>query len=638
MENGYMIPKLIYYDEKNSEIKDCGNMLIRDDSITYMEKKPGEESPIILLDFEKKTTGYPFLYLEASSNDSILIEYGPTKDSMFSKKIIKMPRINTLWVADDFIACRYMKISIISDSVMPVKAYMKVKRIGAIFSAYPCVNVGSFNSNDEILNKIWEVGAYTVQLCMQKNSNSSAQVRDLIPEYLKKFIKEWKNEYSQYVIFDGPRRDRETWIGDIRTEALTIHTCFGAHEVIESSLMQFYDLQKNDGLVPGSGGTRQEFKEYNFWWIITIWEEYLYTGDTKFLRRIYPGVRNLIEWIYFNIDHRGFIYNDKNWMWTFPREGYSSSTQCILYYALVCASKIEEVMENTIAKDKLIDLSKTIKNNINKEYWDEVKGIYIDDLKLIDYKTPVFLDVNSYAITFGITSKEQSIRILKYLKNNMWTDFGSTTIDEKIIGAKLDPSVVEYQLKNSVLGSENPEGRLEEIMWPHNKQIWPFITAYEVEANLIMGNIDEAIELTKKCWGNMLIHETGTFWEMVDSGNGKFNTTSFQKYAKDDVMNSAAHGWSGWISYILQTYILGIKPIEAGFNKVMLSPKLGKLTNLNGKVPTPYGTITVDIIKNEKVININYVTPIEVKLEIDYKSEDFKNKDVYINGEIVNLN
>ena len=66
--------------------------------------------------------------------------------------------------------------------------------------------LGSFSCSDPLLNRIWETGAYTVHLNMQ-----------------------------QY-IWDGVKRDRLVWIGDLHPELSTIQAVFGDQQVIRDSL------------------------------------------------------------------------------------------------------------------------------------------------------------------------------------------------------------------------------------------------------------------------------------------------------------------------------------------------------------------------------------------------------------------
>ena len=631
MQQGFLVPKVLKIDDYQGVIENVENMLDNSEQVCSVSVSAGEVSPVITLDFGKKVTGYLFMELTASSGDTILVEYGPVKSCIHVKKRVKMPPCGSLWVDSRYIACRYMKISLVSDSQQPQATYVNIKRIGLVFSAYPCAWKGKFESENPMLNKIWQMGAYTVQLCMQRNIETSENKIHELPDFLKNFINTWKGKYSPYVIFDGPRRDREAWLGDIRTEALVIHTAFGAYDVVKSSLEIFLDLQKNDGVTYGCAGTWQNFIEYNFWWIISIWECYLYSGDKEFLGHLYPGVRRLLDYIVFNMDDRGFIYNDGNWMWTLPREGYSSGAECILYYALICGSKIEKEMYNEGDAEKLSCLAEKVKGNINKEFWDEEKGVYIDDLKLLDIDIPVLTDVNCYAILFGIADSEKSRRILKYLKDNMWTPYGSATLDKRIEKAKIKPGLMNYPLGNYASLYNDPENAIVKLMYPHNRQVWPFINGYETEARMVVGDVENAFELIERCWGNTAYEETGTFWEMFDIDACEFAPRSIFENNKSDCLNSAAHGWSGWISYIMQTYILGVRPARPGFKKTTISPVLGNLKNVSGCVPTPYGVIKVAIKADDQTVAVNVQHPEEIEVEITICPEVLKGRNMAVN-------
>ena len=77
------------------------------------------------------------------------------------------------------------------DPELPVE----LSQVGAVLQVRDIPQVGSFRCDDERLNRIWAVGAYTVHLNMQ--------------EYL----------------WDGIKRDRLVWIGDMHPEVSTINAC-----------------------------------------------------------------------------------------------------------------------------------------------------------------------------------------------------------------------------------------------------------------------------------------------------------------------------------------------------------------------------------------------------------------------------
>ncbi|MCG7382993.1 alpha-L-rhamnosidase C-terminal domain-containing protein [Paenibacillus sp. ACRRY] len=105
---------------------------------------------------------------------------------------------------------------------------------------------GSFRSNDELLNQIWSTGAYTVHLNMQ--------------DYL----------------WDGIKRDRLVWAGDMHPETSTIQAVFGYHEVVPKSL----DFMREEYPLPEWMTT---FPTYSIWWILVHHDWYMHNGDLSYL-------------------------------------------------------------------------------------------------------------------------------------------------------------------------------------------------------------------------------------------------------------------------------------------------------------------------------------------------------------------
>ena len=381
----------------------------------------------VLLDFERKVTGYLSICLNDNISHDLHISTGPVLECMPYEESIC---VKEKYCSEKYLAGRYFKIESnsidmreIADNILLIPSQHSVKQIGM------------FKCNENVYNKIFDRCAYTMELCVQKHCESSHKRNLTLPKEIREFIDSWTSKYSEYIIMDGPRRDREAWLGDIRTEALSIYATSGDYEVCKSSLDLFLHLQNENGFTRGSAASRQGFREYNLWWIIAIYECYLYSGDKQFLEEFLCGMRKLMDSIISQLDSRCFMFNDGNWMWTIPREGYSSAVQCILYETLNISAKVEMIFNHKNRAEKYRSIAKKLKENINNEFWDETRGIYREDFKLIDTDIPVTSDVNCYAITFGVADYKKSIRILKYLKENMWCKYGSTTLDKKIVSA-----------------------------------------------------------------------------------------------------------------------------------------------------------------------------------------------------------
>ena len=128
--------------------------------------------------------------------------------------------------------------------------------------------VGSFKCSDERLNKIWETGAYTVQLNMQ--------------DYL----------------WDGVKRDRLVWLGDLHPEVMTVNNVWGNHDVVRRTL----DFGKADTPLPG---WMNGFSSYSMWWLLIQRDYYLHCGDLAYLRENRDYILGLTKQLDECVDENG---------------------------------------------------------------------------------------------------------------------------------------------------------------------------------------------------------------------------------------------------------------------------------------------------------------------------------------------
>ena len=151
-----------------------------------------------------------------------------------------------------------------------VEPYSFVELLGvrAVTLMQPEEQVGFFECSDDRLNTIWNTGAYTLQLCMQ--------------EYL----------------WDGIKRDRLVWAGDLHPEVMTLLSVFGNHPIVPSSL-RF--LREDSPLPAWMNG----MPPYSLWWIITLRDWWLHTGDRATLDENRDYLRRLLEMAERHVDAEG---------------------------------------------------------------------------------------------------------------------------------------------------------------------------------------------------------------------------------------------------------------------------------------------------------------------------------------------
>ena len=69
------------------------------------------------------------------------------------------------------------------------------------------------------------------------------------------------------------------------------------------------------------------------------------------------------------------------------------------------------------------------------------------------------------------------------------------------------------------------------------------------------------------------------------------------------------HAWGAAPANIIPRFLLGVRPLEPGFGKVLIMPQPGTLERVSGTIPTIRGPITV-ALKNEQK------HPIELRVDI----------------------
>ena len=138
---------------------------------------------------------------------------------------------------------RFAKIELLDQ-----KRELKLKDVRAIAVQRDITWLGSFKSNDERLNKIWQTGAYTVYLNMQN------------------------------FLWDGIKRDRLVWVGDMHPEVMTMLSVFGYNEVVPKSLDLIRDITKLPDYMNG-------ISSYSMWWILIQYQWYMNNGDINYLKK-----------------------------------------------------------------------------------------------------------------------------------------------------------------------------------------------------------------------------------------------------------------------------------------------------------------------------------------------------------------
>lgn len=184
--------------------------------------------------------------------------------------------------------------------------------------------------------------------------------------------------------------------------------------------------------------------------------------------------------------------------------------------------------------------------------WDESYGSFRDNATSTTLHPQ---DANSMALLFNVVSNTSSDaqRISSRLTRN-WTP----------------------------IGAEAPE-------LPNN--ISPFISSFEIQGHLAIGQTNRALDLIRRSWGWYLHNPNGTGSTVIEGylTNGSFAYRNYRGYDYDASYVSHAHGWSAGPTSALTNYILGLEITGRLGSTWRLAPQFGDLTQVEGGFSTDLG-------------------------------------------------
>lgn len=429
---------------------------------------------------------------------------------------------------------------------------------------------GAFRCNDEELNRIWDVSAYTMDLTTRE------------------------------FFMDGIKRDRWTWSGDaIQSYLMNYYLRFDS-ECVKRTIRQ---LRGKDPVTAHVN----TIMDYTFYWFKSVLDYYEYTADVDFVREIYPRMQTLMNYVLMRLSLEGFAEGQSDdWIFVdwvdfpMPKRGVMSFEQILLAKAyetmMQCAELLRDNPQENAPQgsmtteqygadaEKFSLLYQDMRMSIDELFWDNDRKAYLHNMENGVVNTMVTKFPNMFAILFGYGNNKRRRAILE--------------------NVMLNPDVEAITT--------------------------PYMRFYELEALCQMGMYDHVLQEIKSYWGGMLLEGATSFWEKyIPTEHG---TEHLQMYGRP-YGKSLCHAWGASPIYLLGKYFLGVKPTKPGYKEWICRPQLSGLEWFEGKVPTPYGPISISLSKteltiqspvpngkvyiNNRTIEVNTTEPIKVQLAVN---------------------
>eukprot|EP01117_Protostelium_nocturnum_P013347 TRINITY_DN4973_c0_g1_i1.p1 TRINITY_DN4973_c0_g1~~TRINITY_DN4973_c0_g1_i1.p1 ORF type:complete len:670 (-),score=152.07 TRINITY_DN4973_c0_g1_i1:233-1999(-) len=450
---------------------------------------------------------------------------------------------------------------------------------------------GFFYSEDNLINRLWYGGAYTVQMCSilgDRGGGGNSGHMGVSP-----------------ILTDGAKRDRFIWPGDM---GISVHTQFvtALEDLVstKNSLVALFEAQSPGGELPYVGAPINAMASdtYHGWALIGLYNYYLYTGDSSFLDRFWfnylLGVQFLDKKVNTDV---GLLYVTKSSDWGRPNTlGFNAEANAIYYKILVNTHKLAVILGEDDTAKKYEKLAEKLKLSFFVNLWDETEGMFMDNTN--SYMFPQ--DGNSLALLHGLMKDPIRMkRVSAGLKKN-WGKFGAVCPEI--------PNIIA-----------------------------PFIGGFELGAHFEAGEEKRAMELMRLQWGYMVntnISVQSTFLE------GYYSDGSLRYLWRGPNYTSHAHGWSTAPTWILTFYVVGINVETTSGAKWTFKPRPADLKRAKGgfetslgrydaewklsgnsfsailSVPqTSYGTVSLPVFKyNKFVLKVDGVVRSDVQVDGEF--------------------
>ncbi len=508
-ERTYIAPaRVVWTTDGAATPQGADSLLTLGEGMCILESKDGRE-PGLLLDFGRElhggvqivnaiTPSHKPIQVRVRFGESVSEAMGNTdNDHAIHNTLCDIPWFGQTEIGNT--GFRFVRLDLVEPNER-----LELKHVRAVSLMRPIEYQGSFECNDERLNAIWRTATYTVHCCMQD------------------------------LVWDGIKRDRLAWIGDLHPETMVICNVFGRQRVVEETLDYVRDHWPLPEWMHG-------ISSYSMWWVLVHHAWHRFHGDAGYLRKQRDYLLPLLKHLRTHIaeDGREQLTGGRFLDWP------SSEDPGAIHVGL------QALMTMTMAAGaELCDLL---------DADEEKAACQLAAEQLRRYAPPPSPRkvANAMLVLAGLADAEKTNR--ETLAANPLSD--------------LSTFYGYYVLQARALAGDYT-GALDVI-----RKYWgamldcgatTFWEDFQLEWTENAGRIDELVPPGKKD-----LH--------ADFGN----------YCYKGLRHSFCHGWAGGPAAWLIEHVLGLAPVEPGCASVRVRPHLGDLEYASGSMATPFGPVKV---------------------------------------------
>lgn len=426
---------------------------------------------------------------------------GATNDHAMRDFVIEVPWLGVMQVGNT--GFRFVRIDLVD-----ADRELQLKEARAIFEYRDIPYLGFFKSSDNRLNQIWNTGAYTVHLNMQQ------------------------------FLWDGIKRDRLVWVGDMHPEIMTINSVFGQNEVVAKSLDQARDITPLPGWMNG-------ISAYSMWWVLIHRDLYKYQGDLAYLRKQQKYLVELLDLLMSKTkDNKEALDGTRFLDW--PSSENPKAIHAGLHAMMVMT--IEAGAELCTILDEPAEAKKCKEAAVNLK-------LYVPDANGSKQAAALL------ALSGLVPAQKANSEVLA------------------VDGCARMSTFYGYYMLQARAKAGDYQGAIDCI-----RNYWGGML--DMGATTFWEDFD--LDWTKNA---------APITEIVPDGKDDIHG-DFGAYCYKNLRHSLCHGWASGPTSWLSEHVLGVSVLEPGCKTLKIQPNLGDLNWVEGSFPTPMGVVK---IRHEKL-------------------------------------
>lgn len=351
--------------------------------------------------------------------------------------------------------------------------------------------------------------------CTTVTSGDIAQVKPL-PDHLSEELRTMDRigiktlQDCMHTVFeDGPKRDRRLWIGDLRLQALANYETFNSNDLVKRCLYLFGGMLLEDGQVgaclyekPAPFVDDIYLYDYALFFVVTLYDYYEATKDRDTLVELWPIATEQLHIGLQRLDERGIVKDDDTWYcfldWH-EELNKQAGAQAVLIYSLKRGLAIAAELDDSEARAFISTAIKQATEAAITHLWDQEQGYFTSGPKAqVSWASQIWM------VLAEVLDAGQSSALLDHL-------------------------------------FEQP---------PAISMSTPYLYHHLIEALILCGKKEKALEEMRAYWGEMIKDGADTFWELYNPNDKKLSPYG------SNLINSYCHAWSCTPTYFIRKYYM----------------------------------------------------------------------------------